>query len=94
MAIFNKALPAARVAAHFQAGKSGGVLTTSGPVQPGGLRFTSINLTASQAVLQWTGTGTLEEATNVTGPWSTSSNQNNPQVVPGSAGQKFYRLRQ
>jgi len=94
VAIFNKALPAARVAAHFQAGKTGGVLTTNGTVQPGGLRFTSISLTASQAVLQWTGTGTLEEAATVNGPWSPSPNQNNPQVVPGSAGQKFYRLRQ
>jgi len=34
------------------------------------------------------------EATTVNGPWSTSPNQNNPQVVPGSAGQRFYRLRQ
>jgi hypothetical protein len=34
VAIFDKAIPAARVAAHYQAGKSGGVITTSGAVTP------------------------------------------------------------
>src|SRR6266850_5096054 len=62
VAIFNKALPAARVAEHFIAGKSGGVLVTNGTVAPQQLKFTSIILASGQAVIQWTGTATLEQA--------------------------------
>jgi hypothetical protein len=43
--------------------------------------------------LQWTGNGVLLESTNVTGPWTVSANQNNPQTV-SVTGMKFYRLRQ
>jgi trimeric autotransporter adhesin len=52
-----------------------------GPV-PGGLR------------LQWTSTGTLEQANAVTGPWSTAPNQSNPQIVPTTNPAKFYRIKQ
>ena len=48
---------------------------------------------AGQAVLQWIGNGTLEEATNVTGPWTPSSSQNNPQIR-SATGTRFYRLHQ
>jgi hypothetical protein len=44
-------------------------------------------------VLQWTGTGTLEEATSVAGPWSAAASQANPQTV-NAVGTKFYRIRQ
>jgi hypothetical protein len=57
------------------------------------LKFISISLSSGQAVIEWSGVGTLEEATNLTGPWSNSTNQANPQTVPVS-GTKFYRLRQ
>jgi concanavalin A-like lectin/glucanase superfamily protein/chitobiase/beta-hexosaminidase-like protein/Big-like domain-containing protein len=93
VAIFDKALSASRIADHYLAGKSGAVLLTNGVVTPNVPRFTSITLAAGQAVLQWTGTGTLEEATNITGPWSTSNGQQNPQFVPAS-GTRFYRIRQ
>ena len=94
VAIFNKALPAARVAEHFIAGKSGGVLVTNGTVAPQQLKFTSIILASGQAVIQWTGTATLEQANTLTGPWTPAPNQTNPQVAPVATGSRFYRLHQ
>ncbi len=44
--------------------------------------------------ISWTGPGTLEEATAITGPWANSANQNNPQSVPATGAGKFYRIRQ
>lgn len=94
VAIFNRAIPATRVAEHYLAGKSGGVLLTNAAVTPSTLRFTSINLVGNQVVLQWFGAGSLEQASNPAGPWSAAPNQNNPQVVPVSLGNRFYRLQQ
>ena len=94
MAIFGRAIPAARVAEHYLAGKSGGLLLTNGPTNPTNLRFTSILLVGNQVALQWFGTGVLEEAPDVSGTWSSSANQSNPQIVPLAAGKRFYRLRQ
>lgn len=94
VAIFDRAIPAVRVAQHYLAGKSGGVLLTNGSVTPGTLRFTSIVLEGNHVVLQWFGLGTLEEAPDLGGPWNTSANQYNPQVVTVSGGNRFYRLRQ
>lgn len=45
-------------------------------------------------VLSWTGTGTLEQADAVNGPWSEATSQANPQTVPTTGAGKFYRLRQ
>jgi hypothetical protein len=59
----------------------------------GQLKFTGISLSGSQVTLRWSGNALLQEATNLAGPWTSSSNQNNPQTVPVS-GMKFYRLRQ
>jgi hypothetical protein len=43
--------------------------------------------------ISWTGTGTLQEATVVTGPWAASANQSNPQTVPTAGGtQKFFKV--
>jgi hypothetical protein len=77
------------------------VLTTAGNstnspaarLRVGQLQFTQAFINASQFTLQWTGNGVLLESTGVTGPWTVSANQNNPQTVPIS-GMKFYRLRQ
>jgi hypothetical protein len=93
VAVFNKSLSLPAITALYQAGAQGAAIITNGAVAPAALRFTSINAVAGQIVLQWTGTGTLEEAANVTGPWSTSANQSNPQVIPMAASE-FYRLRQ
>ncbi len=51
-------------------------------------------LSGGNITISWTGAGTLEEALAVTGPWSDSSNQNNPQSVPAAGARKFFRVRQ
>jgi hypothetical protein len=51
-------------------------------------------LSAGSVTISWTGAGTLEEAASVAGPWGDSANQTNPQSVPTTGGQKFYRIRQ
>ncbi len=91
VAVFNRSLAPARIAAYYQAATQGGVLVTNGAVTPGAAGFTSINAVAGQVVLQWLGTGTLEETTNILGPWALSPAQNNPLVAPIS-GTRFYRL--
>lgn len=44
--------------------------------------------------LSWTGSGTLEEATSVLGPWVASASQANPQTVQPGGQFRVYRLRQ
>jgi hypothetical protein len=87
LAIFDKAIPAERILAHFKAGKEGGVIEEEAP------RFTGITMAANQITIAWEGSATLEEAPAVTGPWTASHNQNNPQTL-SPTGIKFYRLRQ
>jgi hypothetical protein len=55
-------------------------------------QFNPITRNGSAVVISWTGQGTLEESGSVTGGWTVSGNQANPQTVP-AAGTKFYRLR-
>ncbi|MDR3460128.1 MAG: hypothetical protein P4N60_22095 [Verrucomicrobiae bacterium] len=43
--------------------------------------------------LSWTGAGTLQTAAVVTGPWTDSVNQSNPQVVAATNSAAFFRLR-
>lgn len=50
-------------------------------------------LAGNNVTLSWTGGGTLEEAAAVTGPWTTSASQANPQTVPATGVAKSYRLR-
>jgi hypothetical protein len=77
------------------------VLTTAGNstnspaarLSVGQLKFTQVSINSGQFTLQWTGNAVLLESTSVTGPWTVSANQNNPQTIPVS-GMKFYRLRQ
>ena len=47
-----------------------------------------------QVRIAWTGSGTLQEATSVTGPWTTAPSQTNPQNVTPSGTMKFYRISQ
>jgi hypothetical protein len=56
-----------------------------------GLSATSTG--TGQVMLQWTGSGTLEEALTIVGPWEAAPNQNTPQML-SAVGVKFYRLRQ
>lgn len=48
----------------------------------------------SGIVVSWTGSGTLEEAPTVTGPWTTSSSQANPQTISATGTSRVFRLRQ
>jgi hypothetical protein len=65
----------------------------AGRLRVGQLQFTQASINSGQFTLQWTGNGVLLESTNVSGPWTVSANQNNPQTV-SVTGMKFYRLRQ
>jgi hypothetical protein len=44
--------------------------------------------------LSWTSIGTLQQAPAVTGPWTDSANQANPQVMATTNSVTFFRLRQ
>ncbi len=44
--------------------------------------------------LSWTSAGVLQEAPAVTGPWTNSANQGNPQVLSATNAATFYRLKQ
>jgi hypothetical protein len=50
---------------------------------------------AGQLTLGWTGSGTLETATNLAAPvWINAPSQTNPQTVPTTGTQRYYRIRQ
>lgn len=91
VAIFDRAIPADRIAAHFRAGKEGGELPDE--PEPGDSDF-SISYSGGQVTIAWEGAGTLEEAPSVTGPWTSAASQANPQTVAPTGESKFYRLRQ
>jgi len=98
VAIFNKAIPAARVAEHFNAGKNGGVITVSGAVTPApsNLRL-SITASGGTATISWSPAGgTLQSTTQLlsTGSvWSTVGTAN-PATVPIGANATFFRVQQ
>jgi hypothetical protein len=92
VAVFNKSLSFSALTNLYQAGIQGGSSITNNPVLATDLRFTSITAAAGQLILQWSGSGTLEEATNLFGPWTASTNQGVLQSAP-DAGSKFYRLQ-
>src|SRR5579862_672271 len=50
-------------------------------------------ISSGTVVIAWTGGGTLQEATSVTGPWQTSASQSNPQTVSATGSFKLYRIR-
>ena len=82
VAIYNRALTASQVQAHYAAGQgtvSGGTLTIA--------RSGSSNVTVT-----WPA-GTLQEAVNVSGPY-TDVNVASPYTIAASAQTKFYRFRQ
>jgi hypothetical protein len=93
VAVFTQSLSPARLAAYYQAALVGGTQITNIGVAPTILKFTSINAVSGQAVLQWVGSGTLQEAASILGPWTNSAYQTVPAVIP-IAGNRFYRLHQ
>lgn len=54
-------------------------------------QFNPPALSGGTVTISWSGSGTLQEATSVAGPWANSASQANPQTVP-ALGNKFYRL--
>ena len=66
----------------FRARNAGALPVLNRPAVSGGM-----------VTISWTGVGLLEEAGSVSGPWYTSTNQGNPQIVPATALMKFYRVR-
>ncbi|HOW68264.1 MAG TPA: PA14 domain-containing protein [Candidatus Paceibacterota bacterium] len=70
VAIFDKAIPADRIVAHYKAGKEGGEAPEEEPPV-----ITGITLSGGKITVEWTGGGTLQAAPTVLGPW---------QDVPGA----------
>jgi hypothetical protein len=64
-------------------------ISANPPVKP----KLSIAQSGSNVTLSWSGTGTLLEATAITGPWSNAASQTNPQTITPS-GTKFYQVKQ
>jgi hypothetical protein len=56
--------------------------------------FDSPSLVGGQMRISWSGSGTLQEAPALTGPWSAAASQANPQSVAPSGTMKFYRISQ
>jgi hypothetical protein len=52
------------------------------------------SISGANVVISWDGAGTLQESTSISGPWTDSTSQTNPQNVPSaSAAAKYYRLK-
>jgi Concanavalin A-like lectin/glucanases superfamily/PA14 domain len=100
VAIFDKAIPAVRIAAHYLAGKQGGVLVTSGAVTPGPGGGKNIRLSATRSAgnltISWSPAGgTLQSATALTGnpsDWK-DAGTTNPTTVTIGTGNNFYRVK-
>lgn len=52
----------------------------------------TISNTGGSVTISWPGTGTLQAAPTVNGPWTPVANQTNPYPVTPSGGHTFYRL--
>jgi hypothetical protein len=87
VAIFDKAIPAERIRAHFRAGKEGGVVEEEQP------EFTGITLSGGNVIISWTGGGTLESAPDATGPWAAVTGATSPHTAQATGTATFYRLR-
>jgi len=66
-------------------------LRTPAPAPP---NFTNVRLEAGGLTLGWSGTGTLQQAGVVTGPYTNAPSQTNPQTIPATGPGMFYRLKQ
>jgi hypothetical protein len=56
-------------------------------------RFNPVVLTGGSLTLGWTGTGTLQQTDSLTTPnWQSAPSQANPQTVPATTGNRYYRI--
>jgi hypothetical protein len=99
VAIFDKAIPAERVLAHYRAGKEGGVITVSGavtPTDPGGGDGSTLTATRSGATLSiaWSPDGgTLESTPSLSNPTWTPVGGSNPAQINIGPNTMFFRVR-
>jgi len=100
VAIFNKAIPAARIAEHYSAGKDGGVITITGVITPplsaGGPKIT-FSRSGGNLNISWAPTGGVLQSASVLSATSTSWTDlgpNNPTNIVIGAGNSFYRVKQ
>lgn len=90
VAIFDKAIPAERIAAHYQAGKQGGEAPGAEPVIKG------ITLQGGNVTISFD--GTLQSAAMVLGPWTdvagAPSGSGQTYSTAATAAQAYFRSRQ
>lgn len=65
---------------------------TNAPAPPAQAQLSLVKTSGGTLTLTWTGQGRLEESAAVTGGWTTSANQANPQALTVGPGSKFYRI--
>ncbi|MBI4659190.1 MAG: Ig-like domain-containing protein [Verrucomicrobia bacterium] len=101
VAIFDKAIPAERIAAHYKAGTDGGVLLTSGAVTVpgtggGGTIALNVARSGNTLTISWSPSGgTLQTTTALGGTatvW-TDVGTANPATVTLGTGSGFYRVK-
>jgi hypothetical protein len=61
---------------------------------PGDSTMSIATATGGQVTISWTGTGTLQSAEKVEGPYAADGNQANPQTIAAGGKTKFYRVAQ
>jgi hypothetical protein len=62
---------------------------------PTTLKFTGLTrTTGNQFVLEWIGTGILEQGDTVKGPWTVVPGAVSPLTITATGAAKFYRLHQ
>jgi hypothetical protein len=99
-AVYSKALTAANVTAL-----KGGTKPSALPAAAGLLAYWDFNTVATEAVkitaalaaggnitLTWTGSGALQSAPAVTGPWTTVAGKTSPATVPASLQAEYFRI--
>lgn len=59
-----------------------------------GSKLTVATGAAGKVTISWTGTGTLQAADAVTGPWTDVAGATSPRTVDATGASKFYRIKQ
>ena len=63
------------------------------PPPVGDSKFTNITAAAGNVTITWTGSGTLQSASSVAGPYSDVANAKSPYTSAASGAPKFYRFK-
>ena len=80
VAVYNYALSAARVQAHYSSGTNA-------------MAALDIQTSTNQLILNWPSGGVLQSAAQLPGPFSDVTNATPPYAVTPTGQQMFYRLR-